>query len=78
MSVAANVTYVKPLAADIASNATRAAESGRVWGLLDAESSDEDEDPDLVVCIEGPERASPTDAPRHAPAFVAGGGLAVQ
>ena len=74
-SVASNVAYVKPLEAGIASNVTLVAESGRVWALLVAES---DEDPDLVVYVEGPDPPSLADAPRDAPAFVAGGELAVQ
>ncbi len=74
VSAAGNVAYVKPLEAGVASNVTLVAESGRVWALLVAESSDEE--PDLVVYVEGPERASPADLPRHAPAFVAGGELA--
>ena len=74
VSAAANVAYVKPLEAGIASNVTLVAESGKVWALLVAESSDAD--PDLVVYVEGPERPSPADGPRHAPAFVAGGELA--
>ena len=76
VSAAENVAYVKPLEAGIASNVTLVAESGRVWALLVAESSGED--PDLVVYVEGPERPSAVDAPRHAPAFVAGGELAAQ
>ena len=74
VSAAENVAYVKPLEAGVASNVTLVAESGRVWALLVAESSDEE--PDLVVYVDGPERPSPADAPRHAPAFVAGGELA--
>ncbi len=74
VSAAANVAYVKPLEAGIASNVTLVAESGRVWALLVAESSGED--PDLIVYVEGPERPALADAPRHAPAFVAGGVLA--
>ncbi len=74
VSAAANVAYVKPLEAGVASNVTLVAESGRVWALLVAESSGGD--PDLVVYVEGPERPAPADAPRHAPAFVAGGELA--
>ncbi|MYN65070.1 MAG: hypothetical protein F4X11_08585 [Acidobacteria bacterium] len=75
VSAAGNVAYVKPLEEDVASNVTLVAESGRVWALLVAESSDEE--PDLVVYVGGPERPSPADLPRHAPAFVAGGELAV-
>ncbi len=74
VSAAANVAYVKPLEAAIASNVTLVAESGRVWALLVAESSDTD--PDLVVYVEGREQRSLADAPRHAPAFVAGRELA--
>ena len=74
VSAAENVAYVKPLEAGVASNVTLVAESGRVWALLVAESSAED--PDLVVYVEGPERAALTEAPRHAPAFVAGGEVA--
>ena len=48
-------------------------ESGRVAALLVAESSDED--PDVVVYVEGPERPSSPDAPRSAPALVVGGEL---
>ena len=73
VSAAANVAYVKPLEARVASNVTLVAESGRVWALLVAESSDAD--PDLVVYVEGT-RPSPADARRHAPAFVAGEELA--
>ena len=73
VSAAGNVAYVKPLEADAASNVTLVAESGRVWALLVAESSDEE--PDLVVYVTGSERRSPLDLPRHAPAFVAGGEL---
>ena len=73
VSAAANVAYVKPLEAGVASNVTLVAESGRVWALVVAESSDAE--PDLVVYIEGPERPAPADAPRHAPAFVAGAAL---
>ena len=74
VSAAANVAYVKPLEAGVASNVTLVAESGRVWALLVAESSDEE--PDLIVHVAGPPRPSPADAPRHAPAFVAGNELA--
>ena len=74
VSAAGNVAYVKPLEAGVASNVTLVAESGRVWALLVAESSDTD--PDLVVYVEGQERPSPAEAPRHAPAFVAGDALA--
>ena len=74
VSAAGNVAYVKPLEAGVASNVTLVAESGRVWALLVAESSGEE--PDLVVYVEGPERPSPADLPRHAPAFVPGGELA--
>lgn len=74
VSAAENVAYVKPLEAGVASNVTLVAESGRVWALLVAESSGED--PDLVVYVDGPERAALTEAPRHAPAFVAGGEVA--
>ena len=74
VSAAGNVAYVKPLEASVASNVTLVAESGRVWALLVAESSGEE--PDLVVYVEGPVRPAPADAPRHAPAFVAGGELA--
>ena len=74
VSAAGNVAYIKPLEAGVASNVTLVAESGRVWALLVAESSDED--PDLVVYVEPPERPSPADLPRHAPAFVAGRELA--
>ena len=74
VSAAANVAYVKPLETGIASNVTLVAESGRVRALLVAESSDED--PDLIVYVEGPERPALAETPRHAPAFVAGGELA--
>ena len=74
VSAAGNVAYVKPLEAGVASNVTLVAESGRVWALLVAESSGEE--PDLVVYVEGLERPSPADLPRHAPAFVPGGELA--
>ena len=74
VSAAENVAYVKPLETGVASNVTLVAESGRVWALLVAESSGEE--PDLVVYVEGPERPSLVEAPRHAPAFVAGGELA--
>ena len=74
VSAAANVAYIKPLEAGIASNVTLVAESGRVWALLVAESSDAD--PDLVVYVAGSKRTAPADAPRHAPAFVAGDELA--
>ena len=74
VSAAENVAYVKPLEAGIASNVTLVAESGRVWALLVAESSGEE--PDLVVYVDGPERPSLADAPRHASAFVAGGEVA--
>ena len=74
VSAAGNVAYVKPLESGVSSNVTLVAESGRVWALLVAESSGEE--PDLVVYVEGPERPSPADLPRHAPAFVAGGELA--
>ena len=74
VSAAGNVAYVKPLEAGVASNVTLVAESGRVWALLVAESSGEE--PDLVVYVEGPERPSLAEAPRHAPAFVAGSELA--
>ncbi len=76
VSAAGNVAYVKPLEAGIASNVTLVAESGRVWALLVAESSEVD--PDLVVYVEGPKRPAGADAPRHAPAFVAGGELAAE
>ncbi len=73
VSAAGNVAYVKPLEVGVASNVTLVAESGRVWALLVAESSDTD--PDLVVHVE--DRTRPTaDTPRHAPAFVAGAELA--
>ena len=74
VSAAGNVAYVKPLEAGVASNVTLVAESSRVWALLVAESSAEE--PDLVVYVEAPERPSPADLPRHAPAFVAGSELA--
>ena len=74
VSAAGNVAYVKPLEAGIASNVTLVAESGRVWALLVAESSSGE--PDLVVYVEGQKRRLPADAPRHAPAFVAGDELA--
>ena len=74
VSAAGNVAYVKPLEAGVASNVTLVAESGRVWALLVAESSSEE--PDLVVYVGGPERPALTEAPRHAPAFVAGAELA--
>ncbi len=76
VSAAANVAYVKPLEAGVASNVTLVADSGRVWALLVAESSDED--PDLVVHVEGRESTAPADAARHAPAFVAGDELAAR
>ena len=68
VSAAGNVAYLKPLEAGVASNVTLVAGSGRVWALLVAES---DEEPDLVVYVEGPERPALTEAPRRAPAFVA-------
>ena len=74
VSAAENVAYVKPLEAGVASNVTLVAESGRVWALLVAESSGDE--PDLVVYVDQPGRPSPAEAPRHAPAFVAGGELA--
>ena len=74
VSAAGNVAYVKPLEAGVASNVTLVAESGRVWALLVAEASAEE--PDLVVYVDGPERAVLTELPRHAPAFVPGGELA--
>ena len=74
VSAATNVAYVKPLEAGVASNVTLVAKSGRVWALVVAESSDAE--PDLVVYVEGLERPAPADAPRHAPAFVAGAELA--
>ena len=74
VSAAENVAYIKPLEPGVASNVTLVAESGRVWALLVAESSADD--PDLVVYVHRLERPSPADAPRHAPAFVAGGELA--
>ncbi len=74
VSAAANVAYVKPLEAGVASNVTLVAESGRVWALVVAESSGED--PDLIVYVEGSKRSAPADAPRRSPAFVAGGELA--
>ena len=74
VSAAGNVAYVKPLEADVASNVTLVAESGRVWALLVAESSAGE--PDLVVHVEGRKRPALADAHRHAPAFVAGEELA--
>ena len=74
VSAAGNVAYVKPLEAGVASNVTLVTGSGRVWALLVAESSGDE--PDLVVYVEGPRRPAPADAPRHAPAFVAGRELA--
>ncbi len=74
VSAAGNVAYIKPLEAGVASNVTLVAESGRVWALLVAESSDEE--PDLVVYVEGPARPALAEQPHHAPAFVAGGELA--
>ena len=71
VSAAANVAYVKPLEAGVASNVTLVAESGRVWAILVTESSAED--PDLVVYVEGP---APVEARRDALAFVAGDALA--
>ena len=76
VSAAANVAYIKPLEAGVASNVTLVAESGRVWALLVAESSAGD--PDLVVYVDGPPRPSPAQTPRPAPAFVAGGELAAR
>ena len=73
VSAAGSVAYLKPLEAGVASNITLVAESGRVWALLVAESPDED--PDLVVYVEGPERPALTEAPRRAPELVAGGEL---
>ena len=73
VSAAAHVAYVKPLEAGVASNVTLVTESGRVWALLVTESGGDE--PDLVVYVEG-ERPSPADAPRHAPAFMAGEALA--
>ena len=74
VSAAENVAYVKPLEAGVSSNVTLVGNSGRVWALLVVESSAEE--PDLVVYVDGPERPSPAEAPRHAPAFVAGAALA--
>ena len=74
VSAAANVAYVKPLEAGVASNVTLVAENGRVWALLVTESSAEE--PDLVIYVAGSKRTTPADAPRHAPAFVAGDVLA--
>lgn len=74
VSAAANVAYIKPLEAGVASNVTLVTGSGRVWALLVAESSDAD--PDLVVYVERPKRPALADAPRHAPGFVAGRELA--
>ena len=74
VSAAANVAYVKPLEAGVATNVTLVAESGRVWALLVAESSAEE--PDLVVYVKGPKRTALAELPRHAPAFVAGRELA--
>jgi len=75
VSAAANVAYIKPLDAGVASNVTLVAQSGRVWALLVAESSTDD--PDLVVHVEDAERATPEQARRHAPRIVSGGELAV-
>ncbi|MYF39030.1 MAG: hypothetical protein F4219_09780, partial [Gammaproteobacteria bacterium] len=75
VSAAANVAYIKPLDAGVASNVTLVAGSGRVWALLVAESSTDD--PDLVVHVEDAERATPEQARRHAPRIVPGGELAV-
>ena len=75
VSAAANVAYIKPLDAGVASNVTLVSESGRVWALLVAESSTDD--PDLVVHVEDAERATPEQARRHAPRIVSGGELAV-
>lgn len=76
VSAAANVAYIKPLDAEVASNVTLVAQSGRVWALLVAESSDED--PDLVVHVEDAEqRSTPEQARRHAPAVVPGVELTV-
>ena len=76
VSAAANVAYIKPLDAEVASNVTLVAQSGRVWALLVAESSTDD--PDLVVHVEDAEqRSTPEQARRHAPAIVPGVELAV-
>ena len=74
VSAAANVAYIKPLEAGVVSNVTLVAESGRVWALLVAESSDED--PDLVVYVEDEARRAPAELERTALGFVAGGELA--
>ena len=75
VSAAANVAYIKPLDAGVASNVTLVAESGRVWALLVAESSTDD--PDLVVYVEDAERRTPEQAERQSPRVVSGGELAV-
>ena len=75
VSAAANVVYIKPLDAGVASNVTLVAASGRVWALLVAESSTDD--PDLVVHVEDAERRTPEQAERQAPRIVSGGELAV-
>lgn len=75
VSAAANVAYIKPLDAGVASNVTLVAGSGRVWALLVAESSTDD--PDLVVHVEDAERATPEQARRHEPRIVPAGELAV-
>ena len=74
VSAAANVAYIKPLDAAVASNVTLVAGSGRVWALLVAESSTED--PDLVVYVEDAERRTPEQAERQAPRIVSGGEVA--
>ena len=74
VSAAANVAYIKPLDAAVASNVTLVAASGRVWALLVAESSTDD--PDLVVYVEDAEQR-PEQTERHAPAVVPGVELAV-
>ena len=73
VSAAANVAYIKPLEAGVASNVTLVAESGRVWAFLVAESTDGE--PDLVVYVEDAGRRTPAEVERTALGFVAGSEL---
>ena len=73
VSASANVAYVKPLEAGVASNVTLVTASGRVWALVVSESAEVE--PDLVVSIDPP-AAGPGTLARAMPlAFTAAAAL---
>ena len=65
----ANVAFLKPLAADAATNVALVCESGRIYSFLAAEESDGP--PHLVVRVESGTEAGLSGSGRGEPAFVA-------